>query len=102
MPYLPLHHQYDLYFFKVLFFFNFFIRIISYFIVFCTFGSFIMASRSDPGKITKDNVHKYIENYEYDGVLYTNKTCPTCDIPRLVINNKNEINQKFDNFYLFF
>lgn len=52
-----------------------------------------MASRSDPGKITKDNVHKYIENYEYDGVLYTNKICPTCDIPRLVINNKNEINQ---------
>jgi len=65
LPRLPLHHQ-----------------IISWIIVSCTLASFFIASFSDPGRITKENLHQYEENYEFDGVLYVPKTCRTCLIKR--------------------
>ena len=40
--------------------------------------SFLMACFADPGKITKENHHKYIDNYPFDGVVYRPKECRTC------------------------
>ena len=83
LPRLPLHHQFvtmklTMQCTNVLF------RIISWIIVSCTLASFFIASFSDPGRITKENLHQYEENYEFDGVLYVPKTCRTCLIKRLV------------------
>ena len=45
-------------------------------------GTFFMASINPPGKITKDNVKKFIEQYPYDQVLYTAKDCSICKIQK--------------------
>ncbi|OLY85528.1 Palmitoyltransferase SWF1 [Smittium mucronatum] len=37
-----------------------------------------MASKSDPGYVTKDNFQFFCENVEWDGVYYQKKVCYTC------------------------
>jgi hypothetical protein len=44
---------------------------------------FILTSFSDPGTINSENVSRYISAYPYDGIIYFEKQCTTCNIPRL-------------------
>jgi len=43
---------------------------------------FILTSFSDPGTINSENVSRYISAYPYDGIIYFEKQCTTCNIPR--------------------
>lgn len=43
---------------------------------------FLVTSYSDPGIITAANVSEYLSIYPYDGVLYEEKVCATCNIIR--------------------
>lgn len=43
---------------------------------------FLMTSFIDPGTITDANVSEYLSMYPYDGVLYEEKTCSTCNVIR--------------------
>lgn len=43
---------------------------------------FLLTSFSDPGTVTAENVSKYISVYPYDNIIYTEKECYTCKIPR--------------------
>ncbi|XP_002964637.2 probable protein S-acyltransferase 17 [Selaginella moellendorffii] len=43
---------------------------------------FLLASFSDPGTITASNLATHEDIYPFDGIIYTEKICPTCNIPR--------------------
>lgn len=43
---------------------------------------FLITSFSDPGTITAANVSDYLSVYPYDGILYEEKTCSTCNLAR--------------------
>jgi len=47
-----------------------------------TMVTFVMACRTDPGKINKQNLHKFAKTFPYDDMLYSTKTCTTCLIDR--------------------
>jgi len=54
----------------------------SHLAVMITLFTFIKASTSDPGYITK-NSFKVYDHYEYDGFLYVKRDCPTCKIRKI-------------------
>ncbi|KAK8928777.1 putative S-acyltransferase [Platanthera zijinensis] len=43
---------------------------------------FLLTSFSDPGTVNSKNVSQYISAYPYDNILYVEKECPTCKIPK--------------------
>ncbi|GLJ42877.1 hypothetical protein SUGI_0888800 [Cryptomeria japonica] len=43
---------------------------------------FTITSFSDPGTINSANVSRYLSAYCYDGIIFTEKECATCKIPR--------------------
>lgn len=43
---------------------------------------FLVTSFSDPGTVKADNVSRYLSAYPYDNIIYTEKECPTCKIPK--------------------
>ncbi|KAH7425753.1 hypothetical protein KP509_11G069200 [Ceratopteris richardii] len=43
---------------------------------------FLLTSFSDPGFVSSSNVSDYLAMFPYDGVLYEEKICSTCNIPR--------------------
>jgi hypothetical protein len=49
-------------------------------VVFLTYLSFIVASFSDPGRVTAENVKGHCRIYPYDYLLYQPKVCRTCKI----------------------
>ncbi len=64
-PYLPWYHRY-----------------LSFAIVSFVLLSFVIASRSDPGYITDDNVELYEKSFEYDGFMFVKHDCSTCKTPK--------------------
>lgn len=45
---------------------------------------FLLTSFSDPGTVKAENVSQYIAAYPYDNIIYSEKGCPTCKLPKLV------------------
>ena len=45
---------------------------------------FILTSFTDPGTVTAENVSLYLAAYPYDNVIYSEKMCSTCKIPKSV------------------
>ncbi|XP_059652585.1 probable protein S-acyltransferase 17 [Cornus florida] len=43
---------------------------------------FLLASFSDPGTVNSKNVSQYISAFPYDNIIYLEKECPTCKIPK--------------------
>uniref|UniRef100_A0A1D1Z0A9 S-acyltransferase n=2 Tax=Anthurium amnicola TaxID=1678845 RepID=A0A1D1Z0A9_9ARAE len=43
---------------------------------------FLFTSFSDPGTVRTENVSQYISAYPYDKILYMEKECSTCKIPK--------------------
>ncbi|KAF6176582.1 hypothetical protein GIB67_034444, partial [Kingdonia uniflora] len=43
---------------------------------------FLLTSFSDPGTVKLDNVTQYLSAYPYDNILYKEKECSTCKIPK--------------------
>ena len=43
---------------------------------------FLLTSFCDPGTIKADNVSQYLSAYPYDNIIYTEKECSTCKIPK--------------------
>ncbi|XP_039146285.1 probable protein S-acyltransferase 17 [Dioscorea cayenensis subsp. rotundata] len=43
---------------------------------------FLLTSFSDPGTVKADNVPQYLAAYPYDEVIYSEKECSTCKIPK--------------------
>lgn len=43
---------------------------------------FVLTSFSDPGIVKAGNVSQYISAYPYDNIIYSEKECPTCKIPK--------------------
>lgn len=43
---------------------------------------FLLTSFSDPGTVNAENVSHYLSAYPYDKVIYVEKKCPTCKIPK--------------------
>ncbi|XP_056166075.1 probable protein S-acyltransferase 17 isoform X2 [Syzygium oleosum] len=43
---------------------------------------FVLTSFSDPGIVKDDNVSQYLAAYPYDDIIYSEKECPTCKIPK--------------------
>jgi len=43
---------------------------------------FVLTSFSDPGTVTAENVSQYVSAYPYDNVIFAEKECSTCKIPR--------------------
>lgn len=43
---------------------------------------FLLTCFSDPGTVTKNNVAQYISAYPYDNIIFTEKECSTCKIPK--------------------
>lgn len=43
---------------------------------------FVLASFSDPGTVKAENVSQYISAYPYDNIIYEEKECSTCKIPK--------------------
>lgn len=46
---------------------------------------FILTSFSDPGTVNSENVSLYLSAYPYDKVIYVEKECSTCKIPKFVL-----------------
>lgn len=46
---------------------------------------FLLTSFSDPGTIKAENVSQYVSAYPYDNIIYQEKECSTCKIPRWVL-----------------
>jgi len=44
--------------------------------------SFYIASVSNPGYVTKENVEKLCKHFKYDHVLYSERTCGTCKLQK--------------------
>ncbi|CAH8387040.1 unnamed protein product [Eruca vesicaria subsp. sativa] len=43
---------------------------------------FLLTSFCDPGTVNAKNVSQYISVYPYDDIIYSEKECPTCKIPK--------------------
>ncbi|XP_047152470.1 probable protein S-acyltransferase 17 isoform X1 [Vigna umbellata] len=43
---------------------------------------FLLTSFSDPGTVNAENVSNYISAYPYDNIIYSEKECSTCKIPK--------------------
>ncbi|XP_051148622.1 probable protein S-acyltransferase 17 [Andrographis paniculata] len=43
---------------------------------------FVLTSFSDPGVVNSDNVAQYLSVYPYDNIIFSEKECPTCKIPK--------------------
>ncbi|KAJ9180178.1 hypothetical protein P3X46_008455 [Hevea brasiliensis] len=43
---------------------------------------FLLTSFSDPGTVNVDNVSEYLSAYPYDNIIYAEKECSTCKIPK--------------------
>ncbi|KAK9084083.1 hypothetical protein Scep_030554 [Stephania cephalantha] len=43
---------------------------------------FLLTSFSDPGTVKAENFSQYMVAYPYDNILYKEKECPTCKIPK--------------------
>ncbi|KAJ0253107.1 protein S-acyltransferase 17 [Hirschfeldia incana] len=43
---------------------------------------FLLTSFCDPGTVNAKNVSQYISAYPYDDIIYSEKECPTCKIPK--------------------
>lgn len=43
---------------------------------------FAFTSFSDPGVVNSDNVSQYLSVYPYDNIIFSEKECPTCKIPK--------------------
>ncbi|KAK4748852.1 hypothetical protein SAY87_015438 [Trapa incisa] len=43
---------------------------------------FLLSSFSNPGTVNAENVHSYISAYPYDNIIYSEKECSTCRIPK--------------------
>lgn len=43
---------------------------------------FLLTSFSDPGTVKAENVAKYLSAYPYDNIIYSEKECSTCRIPK--------------------
>ncbi|KAI3975695.1 hypothetical protein MKX01_023121 [Papaver californicum] len=43
---------------------------------------FLLTSFSDPGTVNADNVTQYLSSYPYDNIIFTEKVCATCKIPK--------------------
>lgn len=46
---------------------------------------FVLTSFSDPGTVNSENVSNYLSAYPYDKVIYVEKECHTCEIPKFVL-----------------
>lgn len=43
---------------------------------------FLLTSFCDPGTVNAKNVSQYISVYPYDDIIYSEKECSTCKIPK--------------------
>ncbi|XP_077239892.1 DHHC-type zinc finger family protein [Tasmannia lanceolata] len=43
---------------------------------------FLLTSFTDPGTVRSENVSEYLSAYPYDNIIYSEKHCSTCKIPR--------------------
>jgi len=43
---------------------------------------FLLTSFSDPGTVKAENVWQYVSAYPYDNIIYSEKVCSTCKIPK--------------------
>lgn len=43
---------------------------------------FLLTSFSDPGTVNAVNVSHYLSAYPYDNIIFSEKECPTCKIPK--------------------
>ncbi|XP_015875261.3 probable protein S-acyltransferase 17 isoform X1 [Ziziphus jujuba] len=43
---------------------------------------FLLTSFSDPGTVKAENVSQYLSAYPYDNIIYSEKECSTCKIPK--------------------
>ncbi|KAF3454395.1 hypothetical protein FNV43_RR04842 [Rhamnella rubrinervis] len=43
---------------------------------------FLLTSFSDPGTVKAENVSHYLSAYRYDNIIYSEKECSTCKIPK--------------------
>ena len=43
---------------------------------------FVLTSFSDPGTVTAENVSQYVSAYPYDNIIFVEKECSSCKIPR--------------------
>ncbi|KAG6421084.1 hypothetical protein SASPL_117633 [Salvia splendens] len=43
---------------------------------------FLLTSFSDPGVVNSSNVSQYLSAYPYDNIIFTEKECDTCKIPK--------------------
>ncbi|EOY11249.1 DHHC-type zinc finger family protein isoform 2 [Theobroma cacao] len=43
---------------------------------------FLLTSFSDPGTVKAENVSQYLSAYPYDNIIYTEKECSTCKLPK--------------------
>lgn len=43
---------------------------------------FLLTSFSDPGVVNSSNVSQYLSAYPYDNIIFTEKECGTCKIPK--------------------
>uniref|UniRef100_A0A0V0IF23 S-acyltransferase n=1 Tax=Solanum chacoense TaxID=4108 RepID=A0A0V0IF23_SOLCH len=43
---------------------------------------FLLTSFSDPGTVNAGNVSHYLSAYPYDNIIFSEKECPTCKIPK--------------------
>lgn len=43
---------------------------------------FLLTSFSDPGTVKDENVSRYISAYPYDNIIFSEKECTTCKIPK--------------------
>ncbi|KAL1563335.1 putative protein S-acyltransferase 17, variant 2 [Salvia divinorum] len=43
---------------------------------------FLLTSFSDPGVVNSSNVSQYLSAYPYDNIIFTEKECHTCKIPK--------------------
>jgi hypothetical protein len=57
-------------------------KIVLFFVVVFALFTFYLACTISPGKINASTVHVY-DNYPYDDVLYQEKECTTCKVPKL-------------------
>ncbi|KAI8899928.1 DHHC palmitoyltransferase-domain-containing protein [Globomyces pollinis-pini] len=48
------------------------------FVIVTTYGSFFIASKSNPGMITHTNIKHYSSLYDYDHILFEKRFCKTC------------------------
>lgn len=55
---------------------------ISYGVFVVNIGSYIYIMKKSPGCVTKDTITLY-DNYDYDGIMYYDRTCPTIGIRKI-------------------